>query len=335
MSDPILRTIAPHERDAVLDLLAGWFGAPPGDAGRTTARAFFARYFAHDPSFRDDLCFVAERDGRLLSTLQVFRKRVRVDGTVLEVAAVGNVYTDPAARTGGVASALLERAIAAMAAHGFDVSLLFAEKLDFYARLGWRSYPRHLAFLSRDARYAAPRDRCAAFDVQRDLDGVMAVYDAHSAAIAGATLRDRAYWRGQLGYAGNPGERFLVAHRDGAVIAYARATELYDMNVITEHGCLPGETETLAELVAHQHALGAERPGSLAQIAPDAALEAALTTRGLSVRHVEDPSCMWRLVDAERLAAKLRLPVAAVHREELFRELFPLETSRYWIADRF
>ena len=144
MADVVLRTIATRERDAVLDLLAGWLND----------RAFFARYFAHDPSFRDDLCFVAESDGRLISTLQVFRKAVRVDGAVLDVACVGNVYTDPTSRAGGTASALLERALAAMETHGFDASLLFASRLDFYARFGWRSLTRQLSFIEsrNDAR---------------------------------------------------------------------------------------------------------------------------------------------------------------------------------------
>ena len=80
------RTIQRHERDAVLDLLGEWFGD----------REFFARYFRNDPSFRDDLCFVAVDDGRIVSTLQVFSKRVRVNGAVLEVGGVGNVFTTAA-----------------------------------------------------------------------------------------------------------------------------------------------------------------------------------------------------------------------------------------------
>lgn len=335
MSAPTLRTIAPHERGAVLDLLGGWFGDLPGEPGRARARAFFARYFEHDPTYRDELCFVAEHGGRLISTLQVFRKLVRVDGAVLEIAALGNVFTEPTARTGGIASALLEQAIAAMALHDFDASLLFAEKLAFYGRLGWRSTPRHLAYLASDARHLTPPPHCDRFVPDRDLDAVMEIYAAYSAPRRGATVRDRAYWQGQLAYAGNPGERFLLARRVGRVVAYARATDLYDLNVVTEHGCLPGETEALADLLAHQHALGHQRHGTLAQIAPDAALETALAHRGLPARLVDDPSAMWRPVDAERLAAKLHLPAATVLRDDFFAELFPLPTSRYWISDRF
>jgi len=83
MSDIRIRTIQTQERDAVLDLLKEWLND----------RAFFARYFHHDPEFRDDLCFVASDGERIVSTFQVFRKQVRVGSAVLQVAGVGNVFT--------------------------------------------------------------------------------------------------------------------------------------------------------------------------------------------------------------------------------------------------
>jgi GNAT superfamily N-acetyltransferase len=316
-----LRTIAPHERGAVLDLLAGWLND----------RAFFERYLVHDPSFRDDLCFVAEDDGRPVSTLQVFRKLVRVDGATLAVGGVANVYTDPALRAAGLATALLERAIAAMAAEGFDVSLLFATRLEFYGRLGWRSARRLLTFIDPGGPSADVQS--ARFDAERDLGGVRAVYDAHSLPIAGATLRDARYWSGQLRYAGNPDERFLLARRGGRVVAYARAASLYEFNTVIEHGCLPGEEAELAELLLELHA-GATT-GTLAQLAPSAALAARLAERGLTIRTVDDQSAMWRVIDPERLAATLRLSRAAVMREDFFTELLPAERSRYWLSDRF
>src|SRR5215471_14815740 len=187
MPSIVFRTIATHERDAVLDLLADWLND----------RAFFARYFTHDPSFRDDLCFVAADGARIVGTLQVFRKTVRIDGATLAVGGVGNVYTAPEYRQAGLASALLERAIAAMHQHGFDVSLLFATRLDFYARLGWRSLSRYLSFIE-PAASATPPAPTTQFSEGSDLDGVMAVYALHSAPIPGSTVRDAAYWNGQL-----------------------------------------------------------------------------------------------------------------------------------------
>jgi GNAT superfamily N-acetyltransferase len=321
MASIIFRTIATDERDAVLDLLADWLND----------RAFFARYFEHDPAFRDDLCFVAVDGGRIVSTLQVFRKRVHVDGATLAVGGVGNVYTDPAYRTAGLATALLERALAAMAAQGFDASLLFASQLDFYARLGWRTLPRVLSFIEPGGT-SAP-GAAAVFEPRRDLDQVMAVYAVHSVPVAGATARDAAYWAGQLRYAGNPDERFVVTRRDECVVAYARATTLYGFNTIVEHGCLPGEEPALADLVLHLHH-GAPT-GTIAQLAPSVSLEQQLVARGLSVKSVDDHSWMWRAIDPERLAWTLGVPQATVTRNACFAELFPAGRSRYWLSDRF
>ena len=322
MAEVTVRTIAAAERDAVLDLLDGWL-----------PRAFFARYFAFDPTFRDELCFVAEHDGRLVSTLQVFRKTVRAAaGAVLEVGCVGNVYTDPAWRGSGVAGRLLEQAIAAMHAHRFDASLLFATRLDFYARFGWRSLPRVLSFIARGD--TAGGGVAEPFAPDRDLDQVMAIYDEYNGA-PGAVRRDPAYWRGQLRYAGNPDERFVVARRGGTVLAYARSAALYDLHVVIEHGCRGGETEALADLIADQHHAAGAHPGTLAQLVPDAALDAALRARGLEARAGEDRSWMWRPIVAEQLAARLGVPAAAVHAEDFFAGLFPADASRYWMSDRF
>jgi GNAT superfamily N-acetyltransferase len=317
-----LRTIDRDERDTVLDLLGGWL-----------PRDFFARYFAHDPTFRDDLCFVASEAGRLVSTLQVFRKTVQVDGADLQVAGVGNVYTDPAYRTAGLASALLERAVAAMREHEFDLSLLFASRLDFYGRLGWRSHLRYLSFIEPGGPSRPPAIAIDPFDPSRDLAAVMAVYARYSGAIAGATVRDPGYWQGQLRYAGNPEERFLVARRGGDLQAYARVATLYEFNTVIEHGCGPDGAAALADLLGEIHRGAAT--GTLAQIVPSADLESLLGDRGLTVRRVEDRSWMWRVINPERVAARLRLPPAVIRSAGFFEQLFPAERSRYWLSDRF
>src|SRR5512143_3174424 len=185
MSDIEFRTIGSHERDAVLDLLAHWLND----------RAFFARYFQHDPTFRDDLCFVALDRGRIVSTLQIFRKQVRIGDAVVQVAGVGNVFTKAEYRERGLASRLLTRAVAAMDEHGFDLSLLFATRLVFYGRHGWQSHVRHLVFIEpAEVEGTGPYD-VAPFRAT-DLDAVMRLYDTYTTGLSGSTVRDRAYWLG-------------------------------------------------------------------------------------------------------------------------------------------
>ncbi len=319
------RTIRPHERDAVLDLLREWLGD----------REFFARYFRHDPNFRDDLCFVAVDGGRIVSTLQVFRKRVRINGAVLEVGGVGNVFTTEAYRERGVASVLLNQAIAAMDAHQFDLSLLFAVRLLFYSRHGWRSHVRHLLFVDPAAVDAAGPYDVTAF-APADLDAVMDIYERYSARLNGSTVRDLTYWQGQLRYAGNPDEDFVVARRQGRVVAYMRGTSLYNFYQIIEHGCLPDHEEALTQLFCALHGTkGRELPGTITHLGIAPTIEAQLKARGLSLRTVEDVFWMWQIISPERVAAKLRVSAAELAAEDIFFRLLPPERSVYWTADRF
>jgi GNAT superfamily N-acetyltransferase len=325
VSDLEFRTLVPHERDAVLDLLGEWFG----DSG------FFARYFRYDPEFRDDLCFVATDRGRIISTLQVFRKAVRVNGAVVQVGGVGNVFTTKAYRERGIASELLTRAVAAMDAHGFDLSLLFAVRLAFYGHLGWQSHIRHLVFIE-PASVPSAGDYVIAPFAASDLDAVMHIYEGYTVPFSGPTVRDRQYWQGQLKYAGNPHEDFLVARAGGEIVAYARGTPLYDFYVIMEHGFLPGHEEALAQLVCRLHAdAAAALPGTIAQLAIAPEVQERLRARGLSLRTVEDVFWMWRIISPRRLAAKLAMAEADLAAEDIFLRLLPPEHSVYWIADRF
>ncbi len=324
------RTITREERDAVLDLLTDWHND----------REFFARYFRHEPSFRDDLCFVAVDGGRIVSTLQVFRKALRANdaGAVLQVAGVGNVFTASAYREQRLASTLLKLALAAMREHEFDLSLLFAVRLDFYSRFGWRSHLRRLSFLDPIRVSATGSYRIAPF-VPADLGRVKAIYDTFNRGLAGTTVRDDAYWAGQLKYAGSPNEDFLVARDAGEIVAYARGASLGDYlgyYVILEHACMPGHEDALVQLLCRLHGSEATAlPGTLAQLATSPAIAAKLQARGITLRTVEDSFWMWQVISPRQVAAKLGLHVAEVEAEDFFDRLFPPDASLYWISDRF
>lgn len=330
MSDLELRTIEPHERDAVLDLLGEWFGD----------RAFFARYFRHDPNFRDDLCFVAVDAGRIVSTLQVFRRPIRVNGAVVEVGGVGNVFTTAAYRERGLASQLLTRAVAAMDQHRFDLSLLFAVRLAFYGRHGWQSHVRHLVFIEQSPAACAEIRSAGRSTIEpfaaADLGAVRRIYESYNAGVSGPTVRDARYWEGQIHFAGNPHEEFFVARDGDEIVAYARGTLLYQVYVVMEYGCLPGHEKAVGDLICHLlTTTAAAFPGVTAQLAIAPAVQQALRDRGLTLRLVEDVFWMWRIISPQRLAAKLGIPESDLDTDDVFFRLFPPERSVYWVADRF
>lgn len=330
MSDLEFRTIAAHERDEVLDLLQNWLGD----------REFFARYFRHDPGFRDDLCFVATANNRIVSTFQVFRKAVRINDAVVQVAGVGNVFTAAEYRERRLASQLLTGGVAAMEEHGFDLSLLFAVRLHFYGRLGWQSHLRHLVFIEPAPVATGGRYAVEPFAAS-DLAAVMHIYDGYNAGISGSTVRDLRYWQGQLQCAGNPHEDFLVARAGGDraggdIVAYARGTPLYDFYVIMEHGYRPGYEDALTQLVCHLHGREAAAfPGTITQLSIAPGVQEQLRKCGLTLRTVEDVFWMWRIISPQRLAARLGIREADLDGDDVFFRLLPPEQSVFWIADRF
>lgn len=320
------RTIEAGERETVLDLLAEWDGE---------SRAHFARYFAHDPTFRDDLCFVAEDEGRLVATLQVCRKHVRFGHAVLDVAGVANVFTTESHRGRAISTQLLENALAAMAAQGFDASLLFATRLGFYARLGWISVPRQWLFVQPGAG-PAPEPYTIEPFLPRDLDAVGNLYDRFCATRSGTTVRDRDYWKCQLHTAGNLDEDFLVARCAGDVVAYVRGTRLYGLYVTIEHGHAPGRAGALVALLRHLLGGVARGEAGLAtQLRADPEVRAALDAAGHPVQPVDDAFWMWRVIDADAIAAKLGVAADEVRRPDFFARRLPPESSVYWLADRF
>ncbi len=318
-----VRTIAASEREAVLDLLGEWEGE---------SRAHFARYFAHDPTYRDDLCFVAVDGGRLVSTLQVFRKQVRLAGAVVEVAGVGNVFTTASHRERGISTRLLETALAEMPRRGFELSLLFATRLAFYGRLGWQAHPREWVYIHATEDAAAEKRYDLRPFVGTDLPAIADVYDSYCAGLVGTTLRDPAYWRGQLHTAGNLTEDFVVACAADEIVAYARATRLYDLYVMTEHAARPGHEMAVAELSRH---LLTGESGMATQLGVAPAVVARLEAAGHRCERVEDVFWMWLVLDAEALSARLGLTPQEIEAPSFFARILPPGGSVYWIADRF
>jgi|SRR5579875_191340 len=347
-----LRSARFDERDEVLDLLALWYGD----------RNFFARYNHNDPSFRDALCLVARIDGRLVGTAQIFDRRIRLCGRSFSAAGLGSVFVHPDYRGRGIGSSLLSLAVATMEREGFEVSLLFSDRIDFYQRFGWRSVPRTITILSPPKDGSFPDSPVAnvvfrRFDAEADLARVSAIYDRYSGQFNTSIVRDLPYWRGNLVYAGNPEELFVVARSaelNSPLAAYARIIRYFELPMVMEYGYEPDARHIMVSLFEHLLALacgraresflacdplaslllptneGSAAAGLLTQTAHDPPLEADLRQRGFSLTYYADNNYMWRLVDSARVLKSLGFASE--------RDFFAAVSSRnalFWTADRF
>ncbi len=352
------RAARKSERDEVLDLLALWYDD----------RAFFALYNQNDPTFRDDLCLVALDNGRIVSTVQIFDRRLNFDGEEAPMGGIGSVFTREDYRHRRVASELMRLAIATMERERFELSLLFAERVTFYNQFGWREVGRKFSVLAQAAQIAAPRDiEIDSFAAARDLDAIASIHRAYSGRFNVTAIRNLADWHANLIFAGNqplhPGEGsaeyFVVARRGGAgPLAYARVTRFHGVAMVMEYGYRAESVDAMLALFRHfgEVAIGVpssfklkadhRRAGLLksdrADTAPgvivthtahDPKLERLLMDANCPVMHHPDNFYMWRRVSPSLLAK--RLGVTTDRAEARLLEIVQSDASLFWTSDRF
>ncbi len=184
-----IREIRESELQEMIDLLCLVF--------RPDGQERYGQYIRGDSSYRLDQTRVVAADGRIVSTLRVWDRRMRVGAGVVRMGGIGGVGTHPDYRGRGYATALMRDAVKYMEAAGYDVGLLFSEiPCAFYRRLGWESLPlAGFRVWRRGNIELGDTDwEVGAFDEERDLEQVAALYDAYNAGQSGSIVRPRAHW---------------------------------------------------------------------------------------------------------------------------------------------
>jgi predicted N-acetyltransferase YhbS len=352
-----VRSAHRSERDEVLELLGHWYN----DGGE-----FFARYNQNDPGFRDELCLVARDGGRLVSTVQIFDRAINLDRQSVPMGGIGSVFTLDEYRHKRVASALMRLSVDTMISEGFEVSLLFADRLTFYNQFGWREVERKFSVLPTAAALDVP-DRFVidSFEAERDLDEITTIHRGYSGRFNVTAVRDEAAWRANLKFAGSqpilPSEEYFVVCRDGVrIAAYARVTRFHGVSMVMEFGydagasgidamlatfkylgqSAAGVPVTVRRIGDHKRAAllhSTSKPNEpsvlVTHTAHDPALEKALGDAGCPVAHHVDNDYMWRILEPNKLARRFAMAPDAASARAF--EIFADSRSVYWTADRF
>ena len=314
-----IRSPRANEREALLDLLERVFDE----------RAPFALYMDADPLFRQEDFLVAFDGERPVSCVQIFEKHIRAGDITLPLGGIGSVATDPDFRSGGLASDLMRRQTLVMQQRGYALGLLFTGRFTFYEPLGWVQCKLPQVAVHRPASLASGPAKLRSFRPS-DLPRVRALYDHYSGNLCGTTLRNDAYWAGQLRYAGNPDERFGVAEVDGEIVAYARAAKI-GLECAMEYGREATAAEALAQLML---SLAPESGALVLRTAPDPELSDALGIRAARVDPLPDPTPMWRVLDRARLARVFDAE-DGMSDEDFIHALVSEQSMHYWLSDRF
>ncbi|HXF50218.1 MAG TPA: GNAT family N-acetyltransferase [Dehalococcoidia bacterium] len=212
----VLRSLRPPDLPQVFDLLRTCFVGTPAD--------HFVKQHLYDSTFRPWQGRVAEMDGRIVAYVRIFDRRMRVRGVPLRAAGIGSVATHPDFRHRALASALLTDAIGVMERRGYAISFLYTGVMPLYERLGWRvvAQPYLRAPVAELAGVGADRPYAVRGFGVADLPAIRRVLSRATRRATGAVVRSERYWRDHFWWANDDPRFFLVAERQGRIVAYLR-----------------------------------------------------------------------------------------------------------------
>ena len=234
----------------------------------------YSCYIREDQSYQPEQTRVIVVDGRIVATLRIWERQMRIGECIVRMGGIGGVGTHPDYRGAGYATAMLEDAIAYMQASGYDLSILFSIiPCGFYRRLGWACVPMEGVRITRQQTVGLGETdwNVMRFNEERDLEAVATLYNEYNAQQSGSIVRSRAYWdmgpsriRGVL--------PTVVAQREGTLggylnfqieggqahineLAYNRtdATALLALTNHFLHLCDEQDVEDICAEIPHRH----------------------------------------------------------------------------------
>lgn len=208
-----------------------------------------------DPSFKYDNGYILQRGDRAVASGWINNVSCQGDGVDLAVAAVGIVTTHPAERGQGYGLRLMAELLAGAQQEGYDLSLVFPWREDWYARVGYTAihspYRRLDLANLRQMAHRFPH-QVRGFRADQDGAAVAAIHRGFSGQYVGPLKRDDDSWPWGLDQKGT----VLVAEVQGEVVAYLvgrplnanHGTGPYGLKV-REFGCRPGQEAGLDALL--------------------------------------------------------------------------------------
>lgn len=300
--------VSKSELTAVVDLLDRAF--------EKTSREYFERHVFDDPTLKPEHTRIFLKNGRILSSVQIFPRMMRVGDAIVPFGGIGNVATDPAERAHGLAASVMSDAVEWMKKARFEFSMLSTDIPKYYERFGYRVVGREAHLIDAIETVSDPLVRVA--DVNKDFDRIKQIYDLYNQSITGSLIRDDVYWDGQLLFSGEDRANFLVRENSGKIEAYLRAKVKENQLLVLEFGATGNFQENFNPLLG---ALAARIPVRPMRVMLSETEKNRVRSK-MNSRIVPDNELMISVFDSAK-------------NKRLSEELFKPNNLTFWMSDFF
>jgi predicted N-acetyltransferase YhbS len=214
-----------------------------------TSREYFARHVLKDRTLAPADTRILVKDGKIVSSVQVFPRTMHCRGEKIGFGGIGNVATLPSEREKGYAGRVLRDALEYIRNKKLPVSLLTTTINSYYEKFGFQTIQRHVVLMELPGAGEHPGVR--PFDRARDLRGVMELYNRFNTQFIGSLVRDAEYWDSQLEFCDEDKSLFYVCETEGDLRGFVRARKEADHVQVLEYGFAENQQEILPGLLEH------------------------------------------------------------------------------------
>ena len=203
------RALNPDELESWLDHVSIVFSA---------GREYFFNHWHNDPWKDFEGIRIALDDGKIVSTVRVFIRKIYFHGEPITVGGIGEVSTRSEYRKRGIASQLLKDSIQFMEDRKIAISMLHGGQR-IYSVEGWESVPRYFAKKTMQGNKTQQWNvRPANFQDTEELEKLATLYRTYSRKFNGTFVRDNiAYWKD---WVQTESPQVWIAERDSIIEGY-------------------------------------------------------------------------------------------------------------------
>jgi len=210
-------------RTLKLEEIEQWFDhcmyAFNGDSYSESFRNYFKNHWFNDPWRDIESIFIAVEDGKILSTVRIFHRKMYLQGQMISMGGIGEVGTGVKSRGLGLSTKLLGLALEKMKYLEINISTLATseDKLGYYGRLGWQTLIRDFKIAKLNVSNHHEID-IRPINFYKDIVKIKDIYEQYSGKLSGTIVRDSEYyWEA---WVKNEYQKCLIAEIEGEVVAY-------------------------------------------------------------------------------------------------------------------